>query len=248
MVEVGLRNTTQERDMTSLTAHEDEIAKKAAKLIDWLWKENQELQVTLDDIQAVAIDPLMVEMNRLRVEFDDVNDALQLHQTNGAYEAGQHFAGKAIEAELKRLRRDNNRLQGGIKALLQTLDGRQELITLLNDQNSEKNKEIEKLQQMVREREADCHSSCLPNLRLQEEIRKLRSYCIREGQTEQDFLTLKKEKNSLQILLEMERGQLELSHERDANTRKCLENSERRNCAAQNRLEDIQRILNRKRS
>ena len=184
-----------------------------------LQKENEELQSTLDDVQVVAIDPLMAEMNRLRQEIDgfkaykvgvqsgygwlheeitklreekerllekngdfqrgtdklwekneqmrqelaDVNETLQLHQTSDGYEAGQHYAEKALGADIRRLRELSRLFQ-------EALRNRQELIGLLNDQNNEKNEEIkklelktlsrdmaiEKLQQLVRDREADC--------------------------------------------------------------------------------------------
>ena len=131
-----------------------------------LKEENTKLQTTIDDIQVVAIVPLLSEMNHLRQELDVTNDALQLHQTSGDYETGQLFAWESNGTEVKRLREENKQFQ-------EVLDDRQELIALLNEQNNEKNEGIDKLQQLVRDREADCHTCCLAGRRLQEKYETL---------------------------------------------------------------------------
>jgi len=54
------------------------IIAMSCEQISILEDNERKLQAILDDIQVVAIKPLLAEMNRLRAELDDVNNTLQL--------------------------------------------------------------------------------------------------------------------------------------------------------------------------
>lgn len=104
--------------------------------VELLEGKNRELQATLDDIQAVAIEPLMVEVNRLRVEIIGLLDALT-------------YKTVALDCAHSRV----SELEIGIGTLADDLLG-------VDDISVEREKEIEELQTTIeRQRNALTHKN-----------------------------------------------------------------------------------------
>lgn len=199
-----------------MTFYEEEIAYKAAELIEKLQKENKDFKIALSDIQAIAIDPLVTEVNRLQEE----NKKLR-----GDLDVARGFSGIT---DAKRLQEENERLQHLIRIRDADCAALQRSTYKLQEENEELQEKNRELQKWVHAYADACGFHCRNNQSLREENEELQREMVYQKISRSENLR-KKDEEIIQLrrVIDDRQNLVSLLKEKDKENKKLQEENKR---------------------